>query len=125
MARAEVGHASHATLSAMSHSDTAIASSDVQRTDFVSIPVRDIDRAKAFYRDTLGMHSSDWEAAWPEIETGNVSIYLVDPTAMTERSAGGHLHLGDAGARRCRGSRRPGHARAHHREQPEAIDPIA
>jgi len=53
----------------------------VERTDFVSVPVQDIERAKAFYRDTLGMHSPSWESAWPEIETGNVSLYLVDPTA--------------------------------------------
>jgi catechol 2,3-dioxygenase-like lactoylglutathione lyase family enzyme len=66
----------------MSQSDTITASLDVQRTDFVSIPVQDIDRAKAFYRVTLGMHSPDWQAVWPEIETGNVSFYLVDPTAM-------------------------------------------
>jgi catechol 2,3-dioxygenase-like lactoylglutathione lyase family enzyme len=65
----------------MNQTDTITASLDVQRTDFVSIPVQDIDRAKAFYRVTLGMHSPDWQAAWPEIETGNVSFYLVDPTA--------------------------------------------
>lgn len=52
-----------------------------ERTDFVSIPVADMERAKAFYRDVLGMHSPDWEAGFPEIETGNVSLYLVDPTA--------------------------------------------
>jgi glyoxalase/bleomycin resistance protein/dioxygenase superfamily protein len=28
------------------------------------------------------MSSPDWNASWPEIETGNVSLYLVDPTAM-------------------------------------------
>ena len=55
---------------------------DLQRTDFVSVPVADMERAKAFYRDTLGLHSPDWDAGWPEIETGNVSLYLVDPTAM-------------------------------------------
>ncbi len=54
----------------------------VERTDFVSVPVRDMERAKAFYRDTLRMRSPDWEAGFPEIETGNVSLYLVDPTAM-------------------------------------------
>jgi predicted enzyme related to lactoylglutathione lyase len=54
----------------------------IERTDFVSIPVTDMDRAKAFYRDVLQMHSPDWDAAWPEIESGNVSIYLVDPTVM-------------------------------------------
>ncbi|HLI60728.1 MAG TPA: VOC family protein [Solirubrobacteraceae bacterium] len=52
----------------------------VERTDFVSIPVQDMARARAFYRDVLEMHSPDWEAGWPEIETGNVSFYLVDPT---------------------------------------------
>ena len=54
----------------------------IQRTDFVSVPVADMERARAFYRDTLGMHSPDWDAGFPEIETGNVSLYLVDPTAM-------------------------------------------
>jgi len=54
----------------------------VERTDFYSVPVQDMDRAKAFYRDTLGMHSPDWADAWPEIETGNVSLYLVNPAAI-------------------------------------------
>src|SRR3954451_864753 len=38
--------------------------------------------AKVFYRDVLRMHSPDWHDAWPEIETGNVSVYLTNPTAM-------------------------------------------
>lgn len=54
----------------------------IERTDFVSIPVQDMDRARAFYRDVLQMHSPDWEAGWPEIESGNVSLYLVDPTTL-------------------------------------------
>ena len=54
----------------------------IQRTDFVSVPVQDMERAKAFYRETLGMHSPNWDAPWPEIETGNVSLYLVDPTRV-------------------------------------------
>ena len=54
----------------------------IERTDFYSVPVQDMERAKAFYRDTLGMRSPDWDAGWPEIETGNVSLYLVDPTAI-------------------------------------------
>jgi catechol 2,3-dioxygenase-like lactoylglutathione lyase family enzyme len=53
----------------------------VERTDFVSVPVQDMERAKRFYRDTLGMHSPDWETGFPEIESGNVSLYLVDPTS--------------------------------------------
>lgn len=54
----------------------------IERTDFVSVPVQDMERARAFYRDVLGMHSPDWDAGFPEIETGNVSLYLVDPTRM-------------------------------------------
>ena len=61
----------------MSHNDT-----NFERTDFVSIPVEDMQRARSFYRDTLGMHSPDWNANWPEIETGNLSLYLVEPSAM-------------------------------------------
>jgi predicted enzyme related to lactoylglutathione lyase len=67
---------------AMTHTDATAMAAEVQRTDFVSIPVQDMARAKAFYRDTLEMSSPDWDANWPEIETGNVSLYLVDPTAM-------------------------------------------
>jgi len=65
----------------MTHIDPT-APAEVQRTDFVSIPVKNMQRAKAFYRDTLEMSSPDWDANWPEIETGNVSLYLVDPTGM-------------------------------------------
>jgi predicted enzyme related to lactoylglutathione lyase len=52
----------------------------IERTDFVSVPVQDMERAKRFYRDTLRMHSPNWDSPWPEIESGNVSLYLVDPT---------------------------------------------
>jgi predicted enzyme related to lactoylglutathione lyase len=54
----------------------------VERTDFVSVPVQDMERAKAFYRDVLGMQSPNWDAGFPEIETGNVSLYLTNPAAM-------------------------------------------
>jgi predicted enzyme related to lactoylglutathione lyase len=54
----------------------------IERTDFYSVPVQDMDRAKAFYRDTLGLQSPNWDDAWPEIETGNVSLYLVNPSAI-------------------------------------------
>lgn len=60
---------------------------EFQRTDFVSVPVADMARAKAFYRDVLRLHSPDWDAGWPEIETGNVSLYLVDLTVMGQAFA--------------------------------------
>jgi predicted enzyme related to lactoylglutathione lyase len=52
----------------------------VERADFVSVPVQDMERAKRFYAETLGIHSPNLEDGWPEFETGNVSLYLVDPT---------------------------------------------
>lgn len=58
-----------------------------QRTDFVSVPVEDMERAKAFYRDVLLLQSPDWDAGWPEIETGNVSLYLIDPTTLGSKFA--------------------------------------
>jgi predicted enzyme related to lactoylglutathione lyase len=46
----------------------------------MSVPVQDMERAKRFYSETLGIHSPNLEDGWPEFETGNVSLYLVDPT---------------------------------------------
>jgi predicted enzyme related to lactoylglutathione lyase len=54
----------------------------VERTDFVSVPVEDMERAKRFYSETLEIPSPDLNAGFPEFETGNVSLYLVDPTAI-------------------------------------------
>ena len=54
----------------------------VERTDFVSVPVQDLERAKRFYSETLGISSPNLDDAWPEFETGNVSLYLVDPAAI-------------------------------------------
>jgi catechol 2,3-dioxygenase-like lactoylglutathione lyase family enzyme len=51
----------------------------VERTDFMSVPVTDMERARRFYEETLGIPNSSPDAAWPEFETGNVSLYLVDP----------------------------------------------
>ena len=78
----------------------------IQRTDFYSVPVADMERAKAFYRDTLGMHSPNWDAGFPEIETGNVSLYLTIPSAMgmefkPHASACVALRVDDVAARRA------------------------
>jgi catechol 2,3-dioxygenase-like lactoylglutathione lyase family enzyme len=52
----------------------------VERTDFVSVPVTDLERSTAWYRDTLGVEQIG-EGAWPEFQLGeNVSLYLIDPT---------------------------------------------
>jgi catechol 2,3-dioxygenase-like lactoylglutathione lyase family enzyme len=56
---------------------------EVERTDFVNIGTQDLERAKRFYGETLGLprnpRSSD---SWPEDETGNLSLLLAD-TAKT------------------------------------------
>ena len=55
---------------------------EVERTDFVGVSVADMPGSKAFYADTLGIPSPNLDDAWPELETGNVSLYLIDPTRM-------------------------------------------
>jgi predicted enzyme related to lactoylglutathione lyase len=51
---------------------------DVQRADFVSVPVRDLARAAEFYGETLGLERSRGSSErWVEFETGNVSLALI------------------------------------------------
>jgi len=53
----------------------------VERTDFVSVPVRDLERAKTFYGDTLGIRRNPkTHASYPEFETGNLTIALLVPS---------------------------------------------
>jgi predicted enzyme related to lactoylglutathione lyase len=54
----------------------------VERTDFVSVPVQDMERAKAFYSETLGLTPTSPDAGFPEFDLGNVSLYLIDPTKV-------------------------------------------
>ena len=53
----------------------------VERTDFVSVPVADMARARRFYAETLALPPvGDADDAWPEFQLGeNVSLYLIDP----------------------------------------------
>ena len=53
----------------------------VERKDFVSVPVKDMERARRFYAETLELPNLSPDDAWPEFQLGeNVSLYLVDPT---------------------------------------------
>jgi len=62
----------------------------VERTDFVSVPVTDVERATSFYRDTLGLEQVS-EGGWPEFQLGeNLSLYLIDPTNIGQEFAGPH-----------------------------------
>jgi catechol 2,3-dioxygenase-like lactoylglutathione lyase family enzyme len=62
----------------------------VERTDFVSVPVKDMERATGFYRDTLGLEQVS-DAGWPEFQLGeNVSLYLMDPRGIGQEFSGPH-----------------------------------
>jgi catechol 2,3-dioxygenase-like lactoylglutathione lyase family enzyme len=79
----------------------------VERTDFISVPVRDMERSKRFYSEALGLPSPNLdEAGWPEFESGNVSLYLMDPTNVGREFEGPHtahiaLRVGDVAAARA------------------------
>jgi len=75
---------------------------EVERVDFVSVPVRDVERARRFYGGTLGLptHTAD------EFETTNVTLGLWQPEAegiaFVANSAGIALRVPDvASARRA------------------------
>ena len=56
---------------------------EIERVDFVSIPVRDLARADAFYGEVLGLERSPMSGErWVEYETGNVTLALVSPAAL-------------------------------------------
>src|SRR5918994_2578328 len=57
---------------------------EVERIDFVSVPTRDLERARRFYRDTLGLRENT-DAS--ELETANVTLALWSPEAEGEAFA--------------------------------------
>jgi catechol 2,3-dioxygenase-like lactoylglutathione lyase family enzyme len=62
----------------------------VERVDFVSVPVTDLERSTAFCRDTLGLKQIG-EGMWPEFQLGeNVSLYLLDPTNIGQEFTAPH-----------------------------------
>ena len=63
----------------------------VERVDFVSVPVTDMERSKRFYGETLGLPLIPGDGAWPEYQLGeNVSLYLVDPTNIGQEFTAPH-----------------------------------
>ena len=62
----------------------------VERTDLVSVPVTDLERSTAWYRDTLGLEQTG-DGAWPEFRLGeNAFLYLMDPTNIGQEFRGPH-----------------------------------
>ena len=62
----------------------------VERTDFISVPVTDMERATRFYRDTLGLEQVS-EGGFPEFQLGeNVSVYLLSMEAIGQQFSAPH-----------------------------------
>jgi catechol 2,3-dioxygenase-like lactoylglutathione lyase family enzyme len=63
----------------------------VERADFVSVPVTDLERSTRFYEETLGLERVPGPGGWPEFQLGeNLSLYLVDPANIGEAFSGPH-----------------------------------
>jgi catechol 2,3-dioxygenase-like lactoylglutathione lyase family enzyme len=77
----------------------------VERTDFISVPVTDVERSVAWYRDTLGLEQVG-KQAFPEFQLGeNVSMYLLDMESIGRKFTAPHsahiaLRVADVAASR-------------------------
>jgi catechol 2,3-dioxygenase-like lactoylglutathione lyase family enzyme len=77
----------------------------VERTDFISVPVMDMERAKRFYGETLGLPRIS-ERGFPEFQLGeNVSVYLIRMEDVGSAWSGPHsahiaLRVADVAATR-------------------------
>ena len=56
----------------------------ISGTDFLMVPTGDLERAVAFYGDTLGLHRSVYmpERNFAEFETGNLTLSIISPERM-------------------------------------------
>ena len=62
----------------------------VEHTDFVSVPVTDLERSTTWYAETLGLPQTGF-GGWPEFKLGdNVFLYLLDPTNIGQQFEGPH-----------------------------------
>ena len=63
----------------------------VERTDFISVPVTDKERATGFYRDMLGLEQVSEGGGFPEFQLGeNVSVYLLQMENIGSSFTGPH-----------------------------------
>jgi catechol 2,3-dioxygenase-like lactoylglutathione lyase family enzyme len=63
----------------------------VERTDFISVPVTDLEQATRFYEKTLGLERIPGDGSWPEFQLGeNISLYLIDLKNVGREFSGPH-----------------------------------
>jgi predicted enzyme related to lactoylglutathione lyase len=55
---------------------------DIEHVDFISVPVRDVERAKRFYGDVLGLELERDTPAGAAFKAGQVTLGLWDPTTI-------------------------------------------
>jgi predicted enzyme related to lactoylglutathione lyase len=56
---------------------------EIEKTDFVAVPVRDVARAREFYGGTLALeHSGPPHDRWQEFETGNLTLGIFAPEKL-------------------------------------------
>ena len=62
---------------------------DVQRVDYIRVPVTDMEKATQFYGEVLGLERNPNSAAedWVEYEAGNVTLAVMTPDTHGEASA--------------------------------------
>jgi predicted enzyme related to lactoylglutathione lyase len=63
---------------------------DVERVDFVRVPVTDMDRANRFYGEVLGLarNPNSPGGDWVEYEAGNLTLAVMTPDTHGEAFAG-------------------------------------
>src|SRR5881628_676633 len=54
---------------------------DVERVDYIRVPVKDIEKARHFYGEVLGLEENPNSPGkdWVEYETGNVTLAVMTP----------------------------------------------
>jgi predicted enzyme related to lactoylglutathione lyase len=63
---------------------------DVERTDFISVPVTEMERSIGFYGETLGLEQVG-HGGFPEFQLGeNISLYLLDMAGMGRQFTAPH-----------------------------------
>jgi catechol 2,3-dioxygenase-like lactoylglutathione lyase family enzyme len=64
----------------------------VERTDFITVPVTDVERSTRFYAETLGLPwLNEGTQQFPEFQLGeNISVYLMDPRNIGSEFKGPH-----------------------------------
>jgi len=68
---------------------------NIRGTDFIMLPVSNLARAAAFYRDILGLPQKVYseEYQWAEYDCGNITLSLKGGSPPNEIAAGARLAL--------------------------------